>query len=643
MSAFLALFAAVRSDAWTVNPSEYRYDMSLYFTLSSKEYTDLDKYEIGAFIGDECRGLAEKVELPDEADCMLLRIRSNSTAEGQEVVFKMLNRETDEVMILKGRDGEDFTFKADQTVGLPSAPYILTPYYNVTVKAGAHGTVDFENGMYAEGTVLHLDAVADEGYHFDSWSDGSTEAQRSLIVNGNIELTASFSVSSYTLTFILDGETVTTMTLEYGATVTAPSVPEKEGYTFSGWQDLPSKMPAHDVEVIGSYSINSYNAVFKIDGSVIATLIFEYGAEVIAPEAPEKEGYTFDGWQDVPETVPAHDVEILGTYTVNSYTATFYIESDVIATLSVDYGTVIPSPEAPVREGYTFDGWLDVPETMPAHDIEIEGSYTINSYKATFILDGEIFETVNIDYGTPVKGPRVPDKEGYVFSGWQNIPETMPAHDIEVIGTYDVKKYTALFKIDGEVFETLNLAYGEAIKAPVAPEKEGYTFGGWQNLPATMPARDIEVTGSYTINSYKAVFMLDGDVFETLNVEYGAVVNAPEAPEKEGYTFGGWNDVPETMPAHDIEITGSYSVNSYNIVFKVEGNVLETLSVEYGAAIEAPAAPAKEGYTFSEWAGLPAVMPAHDIETEAVYTINSYKAVFMLDGDVFETLNVEYG
>ncbi|MDE5877616.1 MAG: InlB B-repeat-containing protein, partial [Muribaculaceae bacterium] len=598
--------------------------MSLYFSMSSKDYVNLDKYEIGAFIGDECRGLAEKVDLPDGADCMLLRIRSNSTAEGQEVVFKMRDRETDEVVILKGKDGEPFTFKADQTVGLPSAPYILTPYYNVTVKAGAHGTVDFENGMYAEGTVLNLNAVAAEGYHFDSWSDGDKEAERSITVTGNIELTASFSVSSYILTFVIDGDIVETLTLEYGATVTAPSVPEKEGYTFSGWQNLPSKMPAQDIEVTGSYTINSYNAVFKIDGAVIATLTFEYGAEVIAPEAPEKEGYTFsgwqdvpnimpsrnievtgsytinsynvifkagdeiissktleygspieipeapekegytfDGWQDVPKTVPAHDVEILGTYTVNSYTATFYIESDVIATISVDYGTVIPSPEAPVREGYTFDGWLDVPETMPAHDIEIEGSYTLNSYKATFILDGVIFETVNIDYGTPVKGPRVPDKEGYVFSGWQNLPETMPAHDIEVTGTYDVKKYKAVFKLDGEVFETLNLAYGEAIKAPAAPEKEGYTFGGWQNLPATMPARDIEITGSYTINSYKAVFMLDGEVFETLNIEYGAAVNAPAAPEKEGYTFSGWTDVPETMPAHDIEISGSYTVNSY--------------------------------------------------------------------------------
>ena len=704
MSVFLTLFAAVRSDAWTVNPSEYRYDMSLYFRLSSKDYEDLDAYQIGAFINDECRGLAEKVDLPDGSSCMLLRIRSNST-EPQEVVFKMLDRATDAVVILKGPDGEAFTFKADQMVGLPSAPYVLTPYFNVSVKAGAHGTIDFEDGMYAEGTVLKLTAVPDEGYHFESWSDGSTEAEISITVNSDIELSATFAVSSFTITFVVDGETIESTELDYGTKITAPTVPAREGYTFSGWDNLPSTMPAEDIVVEGSYkvniykatfmidgktvatlevaygdevpepegvtekegytfsgwenlpeimpagnivvtgsfSINSYEAVFKLDGKVFETQTIEYNASVTAPEAPEKEGYTFAGWEEYPGRMPAHDIVVEGTYTVNSYEVLFLIDGVEFQTMSVDYGTVIDLPEPPAIEGHTFAGWQNVPETMPAHDIELEGTYDVNTYKATFILDGKVFETVSIDYGTAIKTPQVPDKEGYVFDGWQDVPETMPAHDIEINGTYSVKKYNAVFMIDGEVFETLHLVYGEAIKAPEAPEKEGYTFSGWQNLPASMPARDIEINGTYTINSYKAVFKIDGEVFETLTLEYGAAVKAPEAPEKEGYTFSGWGEVPATMPARDIEFNGIYTINSYTAVFKLDGEVFETQTLEYGAAVKAPEVPEKEGYTFSGWDNVPATMPAHDIEVNGTYVMNGYTATFILDGEVFKTITVEYG
>jgi hypothetical protein len=41
----------------------------------------------------------------------------------------------------------------------------------------------------------------------------------------------------------------------------------------------------------------------------------EYGAEIIVPNPPEKEGSEFQ-WADVPETMPANDIIIYGTYTI---------------------------------------------------------------------------------------------------------------------------------------------------------------------------------------------------------------------------------------------------------------------------------------------------------------------------------------
>ena len=77
-----------------------------------------------------------------------------------------------------------------------------------------------------------------------------------------------------------------------------------------------------------------------------------------------------------------------------------------------------------------------------------------------------------------------------------------------------------------------------------------------------MPAKDIVVEGSFSVNSYTVTFMIDNEVYKTFNVKYGAEIELPSVPEKEGYTFSGWENVPETMPAKDIVIQGNYIVDT---------------------------------------------------------------------------------
>ena len=100
-------------------------------------------------------------------------------------------------------------------------------------------------------------------------------------------------------------------------------------------------MPAENIEILGSYSedpnstpvIATYNATFIVDGEVIAMIPVEEGAQIVAPEVPAKEGHTFAGWQNLPEVMPSNDIEIVGSYTVNVYKATFSIDGEVVATL----------------------------------------------------------------------------------------------------------------------------------------------------------------------------------------------------------------------------------------------------------------------------------------------------------------------
>ena len=59
--------------------------------------------------------------------------------------------------------------------------------------------------------------------------------------------------SMFTLTYIVDGEMYKTYQVEEGANITPEAVFAKEGYSFSGWSEIPQTMPAHDVTVIGTF------------------------------------------------------------------------------------------------------------------------------------------------------------------------------------------------------------------------------------------------------------------------------------------------------------------------------------------------------------------------------------------------------
>ena len=610
---------AFASAPWTVNPSDYRYDMSLYLDVQFKnEAMDYSLYDVAAFCGDECRGIAEVLPLSNGKQVLYLRARSNQES-GETMIFKYYNKETQEILPV---DGVSFTFESNGRLGYPSDPYIVTiiRHFDVNLSAGVGGTVDQESSRVPEGTVLTVTAVPSEGYHFEKWSDGETANPRTITVNNDVTLEAEFMVNSYKLVYMVDDAEYKSYDIDYGTALTAEDAPVKEGYTFSGWEGLPETMPAHDVTVYGSFSINTYNAVFKIDGEVVATVPTVFNEPVVAPAAPEKEGHTFAGWQDVPELMPAHDIEIQGSYTVNSYKLVYMVDGAEYKSYDVDYGTALTAEEAPVREGYTFSGWEGLPETMPAHDVTVYGSFSINTYNAVFKIGEEVVATVPTVFNEPVVAPDAPEKEGHTFAGWRDVPELMPAHDIEVQGSYTVNSYKLVYMVDDAEYKSYDIDYGTALTAEDAPVKEGYTFSGWEGLPETMPAHDVTVRGSFTINSYSLSFVIDEEVIEKRTIVFGeATGSAPDAPEREGYTFAGWEEYPTVMPAHDVTVTGTYDVNSYKLTIYLDGKEYSSESVEYGAKLDIQEPQAPEGREFDKWLDeIPETMPAHDLDLHAV-------------------------
>lgn len=108
---------------WSLNPYDYKYDMTVYarLTLDATEVTDFSNYEIAAFVGDECRGVGE-VQTKDSYTWIYLRIRSN-TASGEKISFRLYDKSTDRTLQLQAE--QTISFSSQGMVGTPSAPVTL--------------------------------------------------------------------------------------------------------------------------------------------------------------------------------------------------------------------------------------------------------------------------------------------------------------------------------------------------------------------------------------------------------------------------------------------------------------------------------------------------------------------------------------
>lgn len=286
-----------------------------------------------------------------------------------------------------------------------------------------------------------------------------------------------------------------------------------------------------------------------------------YSVPLKVPKGCKDAYQTAQGWKNFTNISDADKFNLI-----------YVVDNEVYKSYEIEEGTTITPEPAPTKEGYTFSGWSAIPETMPAHDVTVTGTFSINKYKLTYTVNGEEYKSYELDYGASITPETAPTKEGYTFSGWSEIPETMPAHDVMVTGTFTKGNYKLIYMVDDEVYKTISYDYGDVIIPEPVPTKEGYTFSGWSEIPETMPAHDVTVTGSFTINSYKLTYMIDDKVYKETMYEYGAIITPEPQPEGDYATFE-WGDLPQTMPAHDVVVHASYTSGIIEVLMASQHNV----------------------------------------------------------------------
>ena len=390
----------------------------------------------------------------------------------------------------------------------------------------------------------------------------------------------------------------------------------------------PTKAGTYSVDIVVDYSDHYYSTQYEVDTYTVSeskyTLtVDDKSTEHVAGEklsftADEKDGYTFTGWEvaglptDVDTTkatisfkMPANKVTLKAQYKKNTYTLTVDGVDE-----QRDFEENVTVTAQPV-EGKTFTGWevtglpTDVDTTkatitfkMPANNVTLKAKYTENAPK-TYKLD--------------VTDAKVTLKDGS-----------------------DVADLTAV-RVGTELVAT-------------APEKDGYTFTGWEvtGLPADvdttkatisfkMPANNVTLKAQYTeiVPEKYTVTMGDEDTDYAVDADVSIA-----APEKDGYTFTGWDavGVPEgtdttsetisfKMPANNVTLKPQYEKNTYTLT--VDGKD-EQRTFDEEVTVTAPK---KDGYTFTGWEkeGLPAdakingatitfKMPANKVTLNAKYT-----------------------
>ena len=272
--------------------------------------------------------------------------------------------------------------------------------------------------------------------------------------------------------------------------------------------------------------ITYYEVVFKYedkDGTLhtLTTQQIESGKAAVAPAAPEKDGYRFIGWDKDFSNVTT-DMEVTAQYSeigakvkyqiIYQYTDGTVAAQPWVAEFEkgVTYENTITSPQL---EGFsvdqstvTFSGKVETDQTITVTYTGTATTYTVkhllqNTDGKTYTEDAS--ETIDGTTGTTT----VAAARAYKGFTSQEVSQAKVNADGSTVVEikYDRNSYRLTWNTDGGSYvEPSDILYGASITLPKEPTKLGYTFKGWNNCPATMPAEDTTVTAKWEINTRAA-------------------------------------------------------------------------------------------------------------------------------------------
>lgn len=405
----------------------------------------------------------------------------------------------------------------------------------------------------------------------------------------------------------------------------------------------------------------TFTVKFIVNGEVVKEVEVKQGEQISAPFVESIEGMEFTNW-DKDFTNINNDMEINAVFEKNKYDVNFYDNNgNLVETKEVEHGDSVEGPELEDIEGYEFIGW-DVELSSITGPTDVNPIYQEKKYQVNFYdIDGNLLKTQNVSYNKSAQAPKVPQIEGYKFTGWDHSLLKI-TQDLDIKPTYELLEYTITYIDDTSIIKGLEPSsynmYSEAsIELPAGPEKEGFEFLGWYSngdRVVTFFSSDLENKVYYA--KYKELekpliipddctFMFEAikvvptnlgtsvyqPDFTGLNVTAGATNYNWSSLHPSIATISIWSSISVVSAGYAIiraELITDPSVVGYCVIkvnadgvqissiedannkktFKVDfmdesGNIINTQTVEESMSAELPTPPTKEGYTFVGWSG----------------------------------------
>ena len=543
---------------------------------------------------------------------------------------------------------------------------VLSIYYSRNQYTITYANTDLEPDTYYYGATVSARTPEKAGYAFQGWE----EEVPSTMPAQNITLTAKWNENPADYTdydIAVAAANAKKAEANYDKTYTEASrkaldaalAVDVSGKKLSEQGVVDAQTAAINAAVKGLEKM-TYNATFYVDGEEYRVVPTKVGEQIVAPEAPSKQGYTFTGWTPEVGTMGIEDVSFnavfsAGTvaYTVETYVMDVtgnYGDAAIENKSATTDETVSVTPEA--REGFSVAA-----ESVLSGEVKADGSlvlkvyYSRNQYKLT--VDGNV---TNVYYGAAISVAEPAAREGYTFAGWdRDVPETMPASDVTLVSqwnendadytAYNAAKAAAEAKqAEANFDKTYTAESRQALADALAKDVSGKKYSEQNVVDAATKAIN-DAIAALDLMTYNATFYVDGAEYRVVPTKVGAQIVAPEAPSKTGYVFTGWDPAVGVMGTGDVSFNAQFSAGE--VSYKVETYVMG-LDGQYGAA-ETKTVPAttgaavsvepeaREGFTVADNSVLSGVVVADSsLVLKVYYSRNQYKlSVDGVESDVY--------
>jgi len=362
-----------------------------------------------------------------------------------------------------------------------------------------------------------------------------------LILIFGLFLVGCKKTETVTVTFMNGDTEISSAEVVKGADATAPADPSKVGFVFTGWDKAFTDVEA-DLVVNAVFAVQTFEVQFMVDGAPFGVAQeVNYGEDAVLPNDPIKVGFVFDGW-DIDATDVTEDLEVNATFVVATYTVIFRVDGvQEGATQTITHGEAAVAPADPTKVGHTFVGW-DAEFDEVTSDLIISAEFAPITYTVRFYEDEltMIGEAQTVAYGQAAIAPIAPEKVGFVFEGWDQDFSNITG-DLDVVAEYVVATFTVKFMVDGvQVGADQVIQYGNDAVAPSDPTKNGYNFTGW-SLAYTNVTSNLTVVAEFSIITYEIKYY-DGAAELTHTPATYTVTTAVTYTEyaKTGFLFRGW-------------------------------------------------------------------------------------------------------